>query len=193
VSPQTYPDIGGLLARYLRAFPSEKTRMAPLALQLEEPDNIFARSNMRGHLTSSCLVLNKETTKALLVHHVVLQDWFAPGGHYQAPKTMWESAREEVLEETGVADAVLHPWCAENGVPVDIDTHQIPANPRKRESGHVHHDFMYLARADESLPLTAQLLEVHEARWFLLDVLPDGKDGRVGKVVRKCRALGLIA
>jgi 8-oxo-dGTP pyrophosphatase MutT (NUDIX family) len=173
-------------------FPAEKSRMAPLALQLEEPDNLFARSNMRGHLTSSCLVLNTQATKALLVFHLGLQGWFSPGGHYQPPQSMWESARREVSEETGVGDTVLETWCAENGIPLDIDTHQIPANPLKSEGDHIHHDLMYLAWADENSPLTAQLQEVRAARWFPLDGLPDGKDGRVGHVVRKCRALGLI-
>ncbi len=182
----------GLLDRYLQAFRAEHARLAQLAVQLAtDSEEIYSRRNMRGHITSSALVLNRQRTRVLLVHHVALDRWLPPGGHYDAPQSLWESARREVQEEAGVS-CVLHPWCAARNLPIDIDTHPIAANPRQDDGAHFHHDFMYLATASEGLALVAQLQEVHAARWVDLGDLP-GTDARLVKVLRKCRALDLIS
>ena len=159
--------------------------------QLQSDEHAFARSNMTGHVTSSAAVLNPAGTKILLIDHVVLKRWLVPGGHYEGG-TLLESAVREVEEETGVANAVQHPWLATHGIPLDIDSHDIPANPAKGEGAHVHHDFMYLLEASEDSELTVQMVEVHAARWAPVQELLDSGDRRVRLVHSKLMQVGAI-
>lgn len=73
-------------------------------------------------------MLNPAGTKILLIDHVALNRWLTPGGHYEGGALL-ESAMREVEEESGVTNAVLHPWLATHGIPLDIDSHDIPQNP----------------------------------------------------------------
>ena len=179
------------LRGYLEVFPDEAARFQLLSRQLDSDEHVFARSNMTGHVTSSAAVLNPLGTKILLIDHAVLKRWLVPGGHYEGG-TLLESAVREVEEETGVAHTVLHPWLATNGIPIDIDSHDIPANPAKGEGAHVHHDFMYLLEASEDSELTAQVTEVHAARWTPVRELMDSGDRRVRLVHAKLMQLGAI-
>ena len=99
----------------------------------------------------------------------------------------------EVEEETGVTSAVPHPWLATHGIPLDIDSHDIPPNARKAEGAHVHHDFMYLLQAPDDSELTAQMVKVHAVRWAPVQELLDSGDRRVRLVQSKLmrvRAIG---
>ena len=61
------------LRRYLDLHPKEVTRFHLLSMQLESDAQLFARSNMTGHITSSAAVLNPAGTKILLIDHVALK------------------------------------------------------------------------------------------------------------------------
>jgi hypothetical protein len=93
-------------------------------------------------------------------------------------------------EETGL-DVVLDAWSIANG-PIDIDSHTIPANPKRNETEHYHHDFMYLARAREQDKLVPQLAEVHRASWVPIAEWGADPDERVQRVMSKLRRLDLI-
>jgi 8-oxo-dGTP pyrophosphatase MutT (NUDIX family) len=88
--------------------------------------------------------------RILLVHHRRLDRWLLPGGHVELEDPdIWDTARREVIEETG---AVLA-----NGRPaplVGVDVHGIP--PKRREPYHLHHDLMFRFQA------TAEEVEVSE-------------------------------
>lgn len=178
-----------LLAAYLQRFPEESDRFPLLQQQLAAGENIFERSSMAGHVTSSAAVLNPAGTKILLIDHAFLQKWLPPGGHYE-DGTLWESALREVAEETGVVDAAPHPWSLENGIPLDIDSHGIPARPSKNEGAHVHHDFRFVAVAPEHPELQAQLDEVHAAKWMPVDALLASPDSAVQRLHKKLLATG---
>lgn len=45
-------------------------------------------------------------------------------------------------------------------LPLDIDTHFIPENPKKQEPSHYHHDFRYVFFLDEKHDIELQLEEV---------------------------------
>jgi 8-oxo-dGTP pyrophosphatase MutT (NUDIX family) len=156
-----------MLERYLARFPHEREGLRAMQSQFREDGmSALVRSTMRGHLTTSALVYDPETDRVLLIHHVIYDAWLPPGGHYELPGLPWDSSSREVTEETGVI-AMLHAWCIQHGIPLDIDTHPIPENKAKNEGAHFHHDVTYLAIASSALPLVAQLEEVHEARWVL--------------------------
>ena len=87
---------------------------------------------MRGHLTTSALVLDPTLTRALVIHHRVFDVWLQPGGHYEPPGSLWDSACREVREETGVDAMTPFPSTVAAAL-LDIDTHPIPARAAKGE------------------------------------------------------------
>ena len=52
-------------------------------------------------------------------------------------------------EEIGLTSFIVHSWHAESGVPLDIDTHAIPANVTGGEGLHPHHGFRYLFEVEK--------------------------------------------
>lgn len=181
-----------LLCRYYTNFPDEVGRHDILSAQLRSGEDVSVRTNMTGHVTTSATVLNRFGNKVLLIHHRVFNKWLPPGGHYEAPDSLWQSALREVAEETGVSNTVEHPWMLLSGLPVDIDTHFIPENAAKGEGGHVHHDFRFLAVAPDELPLRAQLEEVHEVRWAPVSDLCNSPDDRVRALYAKLTRLQVL-
>jgi len=184
------------LSRYLEKFPEEAPALAALRGQLlADIGDVFSRTNMRGHVTTSALVVDDVQQKVLLIHHKAYDRWLQPGGYYEEgsasqPDSLWLSAAREVAEETGLLEVCLHSWSTALQVPIDIDTHPIAANPKKGEGEHCHHDFLYLATADSSQPLTAQLEEVKGAKWVpLADLASLGS--RLARVHRKLVGLGI--
>ncbi|WP_353431809.1 NUDIX domain-containing protein [Polynucleobacter sp. MWH-UH23A] len=119
----------------------------------------YSRATNEGHITASGLVIRDN--KVLLIFHPHIKKWFQPGGHIDEGESPIEAAVREVYEETGlvcVADA-------ENPEPIDVDVHEIPANPAKNESAHLHIDLLYQLKVlREEKPL-----ESIGCAWFSFD------------------------
>ena len=119
----------------------------------------FSRATNEGHITASGLVVRDN--KVLLIFHPYIKKWFQPGGHIDEGELPIETAIREVYEETGlvcVADA-------ENPEPIDVDVHEIPANPAKSESVHLHIDLLYQLKVlREEKPLEKMI-----CAWFSFD------------------------
>jgi 8-oxo-dGTP pyrophosphatase MutT (NUDIX family) len=182
-----------ILCAYHTRFPDEAIRHETLLAQLAAGEDVSSRSNMRGHVTTSATILNASRDKALLIHHRTFRNWLPPGGHYEPPGSLWDSAVRETSEETGVRTIAPHPWTVEFGLPVDIDTHPIPARPEKDEGPHLHHDFRFLAVASDEEALVADLSEVTAARWTAVDELGTSPDERVRALHEKLVRLGIVA
>lgn len=185
-------ELRDVLTRYHARFPEEAGRHEALVVQLAAAEDISVRTNMRGHVTTSATVLSRTYDRVLLIHHRVFNKWLPPGGHYEPPGSLWESAVRETAEETGASDIAQHPWTAKHSLPVDVDTHPIPANPAKNEGPHLHHDFRFLAVASDTAPLVAELSEVSEARWAPIAELRDSPDERVRALHEKLSRLGIF-
>src|SRR6186713_1142021 len=82
--------------------------------------------------SSSALVLDPALTRALVIHHRVFDVWLQPGGHYEPPGSLWDSACREVREETGLDAMAPFPSTIDAAL-LDIDTHPIPARAAKGE------------------------------------------------------------
>ena len=174
---------------YLARFPAEVERLAALRTQLDEDaGDPLSRANMRGHVTTSALVLDPTLTHTLLIHHRVIGRWLQPGGHYEAGQGLWESALREVAEETGVTSLAAHPAWGQV-MPLDIDSHPIAANPRKGEGDHWHHDYAYLVIAPLDAALLAQADEVHGVQWRPVRTLFDSEELRFRLLADKLAAL----
>lgn len=176
-----------LLDGHDHAFGVIEGRHAILRQQIENRDDIHSRQTLPGHVTTSAFVLDEAGRRILLIHHRSLGRWLQPGGHYEVPESLEASALREAFEETGVQNLTIDPWHVASGLPIDIDSHLIPARPQKSEPEHWHHDIRYVVRAEEG-NVRPDLAEVHEAAWRdvaeLEDIAPEA--------LRNMRKLGLV-
>lgn len=163
-----------IVDQYLTARPDERTKLARLeALLTTSTDalQLISRKNFTGHVTASGFVIDPTQHAIALIHHTSLAMYVQPGGHLEVTDaTPLAGARREVLEETGMRALTYHPMADDDMVPLDIDSHYIPPNPKKGEPEHWHHDFRYLfTRAESSEPI-AESAE-SDVRWISLDTL----------------------
>jgi len=187
------------LRDYLDRYPDEQGELEAMLAQVEEEtaDQLTARSNMRGHLTSSLLVIDNTGEFALLINHGQIGAWIAPGGHVEGDGSLWLSALRETHEETGLPAvlALAHRALLDSAgrpIPLDIDSHPIKARAAKSEGPHCHHDTMYLARAAKPFEPQPQEEEVSGAQWFALSELANLPHERMRKIARKLADLKLI-
>ena len=136
------------VAAYLRAYPGEAADVAALEGFLERtatPD-IYRRDNFDGHVTASAFVVDATpdtVRRVLMVHHTALGRWLQPGGHVEAGDgSVLAAALREVGEEVGIPAKELR-LLGTDAAWLDVDAHAIPANPRKAEPAHVHHDLRW--------------------------------------------------
>lgn len=120
---------------------------------IKQYENCFERSLEIGHITASTWLLNKDKSKALLMHHTKLDKWFQLGGHCDGDPDTLNVAIKEAIEESGI----------QNIAPLsekifDIDIHLIPANSKEKE--HYHYDvrFLLYVTSDE------QIVQNHESK-----------------------------
>jgi len=184
MTPGALAEARAATARYIARFPDEADALASLCAQLRDDDAVLARSNMRGHVTTSALVLDATLTRVLLVHHRVFDVWLQPGGHYEPPGSLWDSACREVREETGL-DALQPIASTIDEALLDIDTHAIPARRAKDESAHRHHDFAWLGVAARAFVPIPQVEEVHDVRWIPIDDVTRYPNARLHRLAAK--------
>lgn len=133
-------------------------------------ENLFSRSNLKGHITSSAWVVNTTLDKALLLKHKTLGYWLMPGGHADGSADILEMAKREVAEETGIENVTV----LGDGI-FDLDVHGIPAAHKhgKDEPEHTHYDVRYLLVASEDEPIKIAEDESDDVKWIPFDeILP---------------------
>lgn len=150
-----------LLKKYNPSAPEEVEFKKEILSFVGKHEDCFERFLQIGHITASCWLLNKDGSKALLLHHAKLNRWFQLGGHCDGDSDVLAVAIKEAQEESGI----------ENIVPVssdifDIDIHLIPEN--SREKAHYHYDIRFLLKVvgDEQV---IQNRESKELRWIEKD------------------------
>jgi 8-oxo-dGTP pyrophosphatase MutT (NUDIX family) len=108
------------------------------------------------HLTASAIVINPLSKRVIMIEHPSLERELFPGGHFELDDVYPDNtALREVKEETGIEMLSLHPWHIKNRrIPIEINIHQIPENPVKKEGPHRHIDFRYvfLTESNHLLP-----------------------------------------
>ena len=156
----------------------ERLRTGYLDHLAAHPDGV-AKAGPAAHLTASCLVLDESGERVLLTLHKRARQWFQLGGHLEGADTsLWDAARREAREESGVG--ALEPLPR----PVQLDRHLLVGSfGRCRE----HLDVRYVAVA----PAGAQArvgIESHDVRWWPADALPEGTRGELTPLVSAARA-----
>ena len=159
----------GSVADHLRRWPAEADRLSDFRALLRTVVPLHDRRTVPGHVTATGVVVDLPSRRVLLIHHNVLGRWLPPGGHVEAGELPPAAARREVREEVGITvGPVLSPEPG-RAVPIDIDSHPIPANPKRGEPAHTHHDFRFAFAADPADPLVADVAEVSAAAWVPFD------------------------
>ena len=139
----------------------EKPFKAQIIEFVENHEDCFERSQLSGHITASAWLVNKDNSKALLMHHTKLDRWFQLGGHCDGDSDVLAVAIKEAQEESGINS--IAPLSSDI---FDIDVHKIPA--RKNEPEHYHYDIRFILQvtSDEDV---VQNRESKELRWISKD------------------------
>lgn len=162
---------------YLRRYPEEADRLAPLTAGLARTGDLTSRKTLPGHVTCSAFVLDP-AGRVLHIRHNALNTRLRPGGRLETGDTSLVGATvREVAEETGIAPAAL---TLVDAVPIDIDLHPIPANLAKGESAHQHYDLRYAFTTEATPLVTLQAEEVGDFAWLpAAEIAPAVLAGRV--------------
>lgn len=150
-----------LLEEYASVFPEEALYRKEMLAFLEENENSFERSCLKGHFTASAWILNPNESAALLMHHAKLNIWVQLGGHCDGEPDVLAVALKEAKEESGI-DFIesLSPRI------FDIDIHSIPKHKEIPE--HLHYDVRFLLKVTKDVPLV-QNRESNALKWFMKD------------------------
>src|SRR3984957_6245094 len=139
-----------LLSKLHHYFPEseiEQKFKAQIISFIESHENCFERSLEIGHITASAWLLNKDNSKALLMHHAKLDKWFQLGGHCDGNPDVLAVAIKEAQEESGINNI-----CAVNQNIFDIDVHLIPANHKEKK--HFNYDIRFLLQVHGDQKIT---------------------------------------
>lgn len=129
---------------------------------VQKHEDCFQRSLEIGHITASAWLLNHDRSKALLMHHKKLNNWFQLGGHCDGDSNTLNVALKEAQEESGILDIVpVHTSI------FDIDVHFIPANAK--DKGHYHYDIRYLLQVMKDQALLGNA-ESNALQWVTKDI-----------------------
>ena len=151
---------------HLDRHPADVARLAAFGELLAAPPGpLHDRRTVPGHVTATGVVVDLPGRRVLLIHHNVLGRWLPPGGHIEVGEMPPAAARREVREEVGIAVGPVLSTDPNGPMPIDIDSHPIPANDRRGEPAHAHHDFRFAFTADPDDPLVADAAEVSAAVW----------------------------
>ncbi|WP_406435990.1 NUDIX domain-containing protein [Streptomyces sp. NBC_00631] len=150
---------------YLRRHPDEQQLLAPLFTGLASAQDPANRKTFPAHVTCSAIVLDA-ADRVLHIHHNATGKYLAPGGHTEpGDQNLVHSALRELFEEAGIPDHVVAPLPGFETVPLDIDVHDIDANPAKEEPAHQHIDFRFVFRLTAEHRVTLQAEEVSGYDW----------------------------
>jgi 8-oxo-dGTP pyrophosphatase MutT (NUDIX family) len=173
--------VQAILDEYLRRYPEDEDRMAPIKAVLAEgaKDGLSSRDSL-GHLTAGAIVVNQRSCAVLQLQHLKLERWLFPGGHVEPDDpSLAEAAHRELVEEAGAIGKVASLAAA---YPVDVDIHPIPARPDGSEPEHLHFDFRFLFTSPSDDIELAEA-EVGDFRWAPCEQL-----GRIGERVESLLA-----
>ncbi|MFE0132370.1 NUDIX hydrolase [Streptomyces sp. NPDC059037] len=150
---------------YLDRHPRERDGLAPLFATLAGAGDPTHRNTFPAHVTCSAIVVN-ENNKVLHIQHNQTGKALAPGGHNeQSDPDLASAALRELAEETGLPPEAVSPIPGFEAVPLDIDVHDIEANPAMGEPAHQHIDFRFPFHLITEHPVALQAEEVSGYEW----------------------------
>lgn len=175
-----------IVNKYLEVFSDEQGRQARLISYLSSHNDgeITDWNNFDGHVTAGGFIYSKVQNKFLVLYHKDLKMYLYPGGHAESfDNNPLESARREVIEETGLTNLEQFVIEEDSMIPIDIDTHMIGYNERLNLPAHYHFDFRYLFIVDKLENVNIDTHELANYKWIDINELYD--DPNYGSVAIK--------
>ena len=130
---------------------------------LETEQDIFLRENTRYHMTASAWVINDDGSRVLMAYHRLYDSWAWLGGHADGETDLLKTAVREVLEESGVSEAVP----VSSGI---YSLEVLPVNGHMKKgryvSSHLHLNVTYLLKVSENEILRSKEDENLGVAWF---------------------------
>ncbi|MER8219077.1 NUDIX domain-containing protein [Streptomyces sp. NPDC094143] len=166
--PPSPDHIRATVEAYLTRHPSERDALAALFVVLTGEDDPTSRKTFPTHVTCSAIVINSND-RVLHIQHNATGKALAPGGHNEpGDKDLPGAALRELGEEAGIPRDAVVPLPGFETVPLDIDVHDIAANPAKGEPAHQHVDFRwaFLIRTEHAVRLQTEEVSGYEWRSF---------------------------
>ncbi|WP_405735067.1 NUDIX domain-containing protein [Streptomyces sp. NBC_01537] len=166
--PLTRSHVRATVEAYLVRHPHERKALAGLSDVLDGIGDPSSHTTLPVHVTCSAVVIDRYR-RVLHIGHKATGLLLAPGGHVEADdRNLLAAALRGVCEEAGLrpGDLCLTPQFL--GAPIDIDVHDIDANPAKGETSHRHFDFRFAfyLTAEQPPRLGLQDEEVSGAQWL---------------------------
>ncbi|WP_326841086.1 NUDIX domain-containing protein [Streptomyces sp. NBC_01558] len=166
--PPSRAHIRATVEAYLSRHAEERDDLDGLLAALDGTGEPSSRATLPGHVTCSAVVIDRHR-RVLHIGHRLTGLTLCPGGHIEAgDRTLLAAAVREVCEETGLrpGDLCLTPQFLDE--PIDVDVHDIDANPAKGEAAHQHFDirFAFYLTAEQPPALALQDEEVAGAQWL---------------------------
>jgi len=134
----------------------------------------FFRENLEWHFTGSIVVVNKDVSKTLLMHHKKLDRWLNFWWHADWDMDIENVAIRELEEEAGIfieKSDLLEGF-------IDLELQTIPERknvPWKKcpwgEPEHFHYDIRFVVKIDENIDFKKQESEVNDIKWFTTEEL----------------------
>ncbi|MEY3903579.1 MAG: hypothetical protein RL189_2885 [Pseudomonadota bacterium] len=134
------------------------------------------RSTERGaypaHLTTSCVLLDQNLQRVLLLFHRKIGEWVYPGGHADGDWHLLRSALRECFEETLVPEVeVLPPRALCESADAALCPHFFQRFEIKAAAGtpaHIHYDSVFVFRAACDWDAVHDPAEAEGVRWLEL-------------------------
>ena len=181
-----------IINEYLKMFPEETDRQIKLIkfLKENEENNIKDLNNFKGHIVAGGFVYAKKENKFLVLYHNDLKMFLYPGGHIDNNDiNILETAKREVIEETGFNNLKQINLCNNELVPLDIDTHLVTYNDRLKLPEHFHYEFRYLFEIDKIQEPIIDKEELEKFKWIDIEELKEDKN--YGVIANKIEKIDL--
>ncbi|MGX6591947.1 NUDIX hydrolase [Cetobacterium ceti] len=153
------------IKEYMPINEQEKKDKEVILQCVENFPDILTRKNVIAHLTSSGLIINREKTKVLLIHHNIYDSWGWTGGHMDGDKDLKKVALKEAHEETGVQNLEI---LNNNIATLDVLTVKNHYKNGEYVSCHLHLSIGYLLIGDESETVRIKKDENSGVKWINL-------------------------
>lgn len=163
---RTIQDIKDMILSYVPQNDQEAAERESFKQFLEAfGSHVLARENLVGHLTVSCWIINSDFSKVLMVHHNLYQTWAWIGGHADNNSNLFDVARKETLEETGVERLeLLSPF------PIDLNVLTVHEHYKNNHfvPAHLHYNIVFAFKTDENQSLRHKADENSAVQWIKL-------------------------
>lgn len=87
-------------------FNEQEKQDKELLLEFLSDGTIFKRENKKAHFTASAWIVNSDRTKVIMAYHNIYDSWAWLGGHSDGDENLFNVAKREAAEESGVDDIV---------------------------------------------------------------------------------------